>query len=100
MQQITSIPRPSTNCGTIVECRLADEQYQKRMHEQGYTQTDMEEFDRKALGGKGHAATPAERRYCRDQYTVVPPNQGGGSNTVKTKTTLNARNLYSGERKT
>ena len=32
-------------CGTIVERYFTDEQYQKRMHEQGYTQTDMEYFD-------------------------------------------------------
>ena len=28
-------------CGTVVERCLTDEQYQKRIHEQGYTQTDM-----------------------------------------------------------
>ena len=33
---------------------------------------------------KNYVATPEERRSCRDQYTVVQPNQGGG-NTVKTK---------------
>ena len=55
------------------------------MHEQGYTQTDGEYFDRKALERKNHVADPEGRRYCRDQYTVVQPNQGGGSNTVKTK---------------
>ena len=30
-------------------------------------------------------ATPEERRYCRDQYKVVQPNQGGDSDTVKTE---------------
>ena len=59
----------------------------KRTHEQGYTQTGMEEFDRRALERKKFLATPEERRYYRDQYNVVQPNQGGGSNTVKTKRT-------------
>ena len=36
------------NHGTIVERYLEDKQYQERMHEQGYTQTDIEEFDRVA----------------------------------------------------
>ena len=36
-------------CGTIVERSLEDEQHQMRMHEQKYTQSDIEEFDR--MGG-------------------------------------------------
>ena len=32
-------------------------------------------------------ASPEERRYDRCQYKVVQTNQGGGSNTVKTKNT-------------
>ena len=81
-QKITWIPRTSTISGTIVEHHLADEQYRKRKHEQGDTQTDMKEFDRGALEKKNYVATPKERRYYRDQYMVVPPNQRGGSNTL------------------
>ena len=44
--------RGKHNCGTMVERYLTDEQYQKRMHEQGYTQADMEQFDRTALERK------------------------------------------------
>ena len=36
--------------GTIVERFLEDEQYRMRMHEQGYTHSDMEEFDTIASG--------------------------------------------------
>ena len=32
--------------GTIMERHLEDDQYQRRMNEQGYTQSDMEEIDR------------------------------------------------------
>ena len=32
--------------GTMVERGLEDEQYQMRTHEQGYTQSDLEEYDR------------------------------------------------------
>ena len=60
--------------GTTVDGYLNDEQYQRRMHQQGNTQTDMEEFDRTALERKNHAATCGERRYHRDLYTVVQPN--------------------------
>ena len=81
-QKITWIPRTSTISGTIVEHYLADEQYRKRMHEQGDAQTDMKEFDRGALERKNYVATPEERRYYRYQYVVVPPNQRGGSNTL------------------
>ena len=45
-QETTWIPQRKHNCGTIVVRYLEDEQYQKRKHEQGYTQSDMEEFDR------------------------------------------------------
>ena len=47
------------HCGTIVERHFHDEQYHMRKHDQGFTRTD----------------------------TVVQPNQGEGSNTVKTKGT-------------
>ena len=45
----------------------------------------MEEFDKIALERKNYAATPQQRRFYRDQYKVVQPNQGGGRTTVKTK---------------
>ena len=61
------------------------EQCRMRTPEQGYTQTDMDEFDRVVLERKKYVATPEEWRYYKDQYTVVQPKQGGGSNTVKTK---------------
>ena len=56
---------------------------QKRMQEQEYTQTDMKELDRIALKWKNFLTTPEEKRYFRDQYTVVQLNQGGGSNTKR-----------------
>ena len=34
------------NCGTIVDRYLVDQQYPKRIHEHGDTQTYVEEFDR------------------------------------------------------
>ena len=46
------------SCGTIVERYLTDEQHRKRMHDKGYTQTDMKEFDRTALEKKKYVATP------------------------------------------
>ena len=52
------------------------------MHEQGYTQTDMEQLDRIALGRKNHEATAEETRYYG---AVMQPHQGGGRNDVKTK---------------
>ena len=73
------------NYGKIVERYLEDEQYQMLMHEQGYTQSDMEEFDRTATDDRNYVATPAGRAYCRDQCKVVQPYQGGGSDTVKTE---------------
>ena len=35
-----------------MERNFEDEQYQMRMHEQGYTQSDMEEFDGLAMEKK------------------------------------------------
>ena len=46
---------------------------------------DMEEFDRIASAKRSDVAALAERAYCGDQHKVVQPNQGGGSNTVKTE---------------
>ena len=70
-----------------MERYLEDEQYQMRTHEQGYTQSDMEEFDRTANEKKKriYVASSTERAYCRGEYKVVQPSQGGGSNTVKTE---------------
>ena len=53
----------------------------------------MEEFDRIALGRKSHVATPEESGYNRDQYTMVQSNQGGDSNTAKTKQHLEYKQL-------
>ena len=44
------------NYGTIVERYFEDEKYQMRLHERGYTQSDMEEFDCNPM--KEEAATP------------------------------------------
>ena len=42
-KKITEIPRTSTIAEqTIMERHLNDDQYRKRMHEQKYTQTDLE----------------------------------------------------------
>ena len=68
-----------------MERYFEDELCQMRMHEQGYTQSDMAEFDRKRSEKSTYVATPPERAYYRDPYKVVQPNQGGGSNTVKTE---------------
>ena len=59
------------NCGTIMERYREDEQYRMRIHEQGYTQPDMEEYYRKALERKNYVATPEETCYDRDQHMVV-----------------------------
>ena len=42
-----------------------------RIHEQGYTQSDTEEFDRTANDNKKYVASSTERAYYRDQYKVV-----------------------------
>ena len=60
----------------------------KRMREQGYTQTDMENVDRISLGRKNHVASPEERRSYRDPCTVVQPNH-----TVKTTNHLGDKQL-------
>ena len=49
------------NYGIIVERFLEDEQYQMRMHEQGYTQFDMEDFDRMANEERNYVASSTER---------------------------------------
>ena len=50
-----------------------------RMHEQRYSQSDTEEFDRRKND------VGEESRNYRDQYKVVRPNQGRGSSTAKTE---------------
>ena len=52
--------------GKIVEPYLEDEQCQMRMQEQGYTQSDREEFDREANEKRIYVASSTERAYCRD----------------------------------
>ena len=56
-----------------------------RLHQPGYTQTDVEVFDKVPLEREELRSYREERRYNRGQYTVEQPNQGGGNNTVKTK---------------
>ena len=70
--------------GTIVE----REQYQMRTHEQRYTQSDMEEYDRISNDKRIYVASSKERACYRDQYKVVQPHQRGGSNTAKTEAHL------------
>ena len=48
--------------GTIVGRYLEDEPHQMRMHEQGYTQSDMEEFDRIANETNVYGRTAQSRR--------------------------------------
>ena len=62
-----------------------------RMNEQGYEQSDMEEFDSMALGRKNYVATLEERRCCRDQYKVVQPNEEHPEHKYK---------LHNGKRRT
>ena len=45
------------NCGTVAEPYLNNEHYQMRIHEQGHTQSDMEEFDRTAVERKNYTST-------------------------------------------
>ena len=75
MENLKNRKNSKNSCATIVERHLIDEIYQKRTHEQRYTQTGMEYFDTTALARKNYVATPEERRYHRDQNTVVQPNQ-------------------------
>ena len=48
-------------------------------------ESDMEEFDRTASEMGENVATPEEGACYRDRHKVVQPNQGDGSNTVKTE---------------
>ena len=77
---------------TIVERHLNDEQCRKRMHEQKYTPTDLEEVGRTALERTNYVAALEEGRHNRDQNTVVQPNPGG-INTVKTQEHLEYKQL-------
>ena len=88
------------HCRTIVERYLHDEQHQKRMHEPGYTQTDMEHLTDWHWKGritllllKKGVATKIETRSCNavkeDAATPRRP-----------KKTLNTRNLRSGKWRT
>ena len=49
----TWIPQKKHNCRTIEKRYLEDEKYHMRMHEQRYTQSDIEELDRIASANKG-----------------------------------------------
>ena len=64
------------SCGTIVERYLQDENYQLRMYDPGYTQSDVDEFDRITKERWIYVASSGERAYCRGQNKVVQPYQG------------------------
>ena len=66
-----------------MERYLEDEQYHVRMHEQIYTQSNMEESDR-LVWEKRITKVLLKRDVTTELFTVVQPDQGGGSNTVKT----------------
>ena len=57
----------------------------KRMHAQGYTQSDMEECDTIADEKRNFVASPTDRVFFRDQRTVMQPYQGRGSDVVTTE---------------
>ena len=59
------------NCGTIGEGYLKDKQYPTRMHKQWYTQSDMQEFYRRALKWKNYW-----RSYSWRQALLQRPKQG------------------------
>ena len=83
--------------GTIVERYLEDDQYRMRMHEQGYTHSDMEEFDTIASGNgftsllltKGSPQRPIQGR------ATLP-----GRRPQHHKNTQYTKRLYSGKRRT
>ena len=56
-----------------------------RMHEQGYTPSDMEDFDRTAHEKRIYVASSTELAFHLVQNKVVQPYQGGGSDDVKTE---------------
>ena len=66
------------NHGTIVERHLEDGQYNMRIHDNEYTQSDMEEFDRTAR--------------------LYNPTKEGAATPQRPKNTLNTNKLYSGKR--
>ena len=70
------------------------------MHEQGHTQSVMEEFDRIANDKKMYVASSTERTYHRDQYKVVRTDQGGGSDTTKTEELPGYKKMHSKKGKT
>ena len=65
-----------------------------RMHEQGHTQSDMDDFERLANEKWIYVACSNERAYHNDQYKVVQPYQGGDSHTVKDQRTLETGKHY------
>ena len=82
-----------------MERHLEVEKYQMRVHEQGYTQSDTEEFDRKAHAKLIYVPSSDIWAYYRDQHNVVQHHQGGGSDTIKTKEHLNTNKLHCGTEK-
>ena len=63
--------RAEAQSRTIVERYLEDEPYQMRRQEQGYTHSDMEEFDRIALQWRSYVATPGERETNTRTYNPI-----------------------------
>ena len=82
------------NHGTIVERYLEDKQCRMRMVDQGNTQTDVVDFDRKALGQKNYAPTLEERRYYKDHCKVMQSKQQHLEDRRKEKLTSHHRDPY------
>ena len=76
-----------------------DEKYQKRVREQGYSQSDKEEFDSMSQEGGLTSRLRMKRLYCGSLCKVVQPYAGGGSDTIRPKNTLNTIKLHSGNGK-
>ena len=83
--KLGGVARKEINCGTFVERHFDDEQHQMHMHEQEYSQSDMEEFDRLANAKWTSVARLHERAHHRSFYNIVQPCQGGCGDTIKTR---------------
>ena len=66
--------------------------------DEGYTQSDMEEFDRTANDKRNDVASSTERASYMDQYKVVQPYQKN-NDTGKTEENMKTNTLYSGKGK-
>ena len=92
--------RKKHNCGTIVVRYFEDEKYKMRMHEQGYAQSDMVEFDRRANEKKGLRGYSYRTGLLQRPIQEVQPYQGGDSDTVKTDENPEYKQVYCGMWKT